>query len=217
MLFFLLLLPACFISNNWQVVLPDYENRREFGVRVLAMPLNRDLVNQKERQSRSAYENQIPRPLSSREVSFFYNYMAPALSEMAVAEVIGIDPLFKPDDISFTWQKLQNDHQESTQMYVPSLSTLKYRGKTPAYLIFFQDLYFIKLLSEERNGLGKGSSKKYTLEAGLKYLIWDNRKQKIAAYGELEKQLNLFEYPSKDIYLLVIDYFAQSNVERLIL
>ena len=152
--------------------------------------------------------------LGWQELKYFNSCIGPALSEVTTADVIGIDPYIKYTGISFSYRELKADKESAIMICVPDSGQIKYRDQIPDYVIFFEDLYFLKDFMEERTGIGRGSSEKYTLEAGLEYLLWDNKKQKIATYGKLSQSMSLFNFPSKENYMQIIESYALSIIEK---
>ena len=202
---------GCQISSNFQFIAPQYNGKREIGRTLLIIPLLNDFV---EKPSTSSNKEEQSSILSEQDLLYFYNYISPALSEQSVSEVWGVDTQFKPKNLRLKPKTLKTDDEKGLEMFVPDSSVIDYKGKVPDYVLLFQDLFFKKALYEECNGLGKSSDKKYTMEAGLKYMIWDNKKCQIVAFGKLFQRVNLFTYPSKQAYIFIIDQFAATILKH---
>lgn len=207
------LINGCNRSASFQFLNPAYEKMNQFSTTLLVMSLNNELFK-KQQSVLSVGDTLKPLLLSREELTYFNNYMGPTFSEVAVADIIGIDPSFKVSEIKFIYNEFKTIGGNVLQIITPSSGRLSYNNITPDYVVFFEDLYFLKDYLEERTGIGRGTSSKYTLEAGLEYLIWDNRKEKIVGYGILEKSLNLFNFPAKENYLYIFEEFARAIINE---
>ncbi len=213
-LVFLLLFFNCQRSSTFQFLYPAYENMNQFGKTLLVLSLNNELISKSQQQQLLGKKKIKPLLDSRQELAYFYNYMAPTLSEVAVVNVIGIDTSFKANEINFMFNEFKTIEGNNLQIFTPSSGKLRYKNIVPDYVLFFEDLYFLKDYIEERaKGLGRGTSSKYTLDTGVEYLLWDNYKEKTVGYGILTKSLNLFDYPSRDVYLSIFEEFANSIIK----
>ncbi len=52
------------------------------------------------------------------------------------------------------------------------------------------------------------------MKAGVKYLLWDNNKQRIAAYGKLENGLNFLDFPTRENYVQLFEKWALLIVQK---
>jgi len=97
-------------------------------------------------------------------------------------------------------------------MLIPEHGTFNYDGKSPNFVLFFDELYFKKSIEYIGGGLGSTGDRLFSMDVELQYFIWDNYYQQIVSYGKLTKTVNTFEYPKKDEYLKVLDSFASSII-----
>lgn len=199
---------GCQRSSSFQFLNPDYDKMNQFNKTILVLTLNNELINKTQQQQLLGNKKIKPLLLTQQELAYFYNYMGPTLSEVAVVNIIGIDPYFKAQEINFVYNEFQTIEGNTLQIFAPSSGKIIYKNIIPDYVLFFEDLYFLKDYVEERAGIGRGTSSKYTFDTGVEYLLWDNYKEKIVGYGMLTKSLNLFDYPSKDDYLSIFEEFA---------
>jgi len=210
--FFILLLifSGCIKSSTFQYIKLEYSDKKHFYTKILVLSLSNQLLSKQDQLSISNGKKVNPLLMSRQELAYFNNYMGPIVSEVAIAEVLGIDPSFKTKEMKFKYFKVDPEKAESFYLFSPDSGQIVYRDVIPDYVLFLEDLYFLKDFKEEMSVIGRGSSSKYTLETGIEYLIWDNKKQTVAAYGKLSHSLNLFDYPSKDNYLNILESFAFS-------
>jgi len=205
---------GCQLTLNRHYVNPDYISNRRFNATLLVMPLSPDFVKKSTRDSLLAQKNSTPTSLDQRERNYFNHYMGPVISELTTADVIGIDPFFSANELTYSYKQLTFDEELTIQLLAPDTGVIKYRNITPDFVLFIEDLHFEKEFVEERNGLGRWTSNKYTMDTGVKYLFWDNQSQRIAAYGKLEERMDLLNYPDKAIYLKVFESFASEMIHN---
>ncbi|RQW04664.1 hypothetical protein EH223_06975, partial [candidate division KSB1 bacterium] len=145
---------SCVSSSNYQFIDPEYENLNYFSASLMVMAVNTDII------SKAVQEELLPGDaikvdkFNQQEREYFNNYMGPALAEKTTAKIYGIDPFFKPTNIEFTYQQLSFENGTQTKMFVPISGKVKYYDTIPDYVLFFEDLTFIKDFREESGGLG---------------------------------------------------------------
>ncbi len=191
----------CVSTANYQFLDPEYQNLNYFSASLMVMTLNTDWID-REVQQKLLPANVVKHDMfNQQERDYFNNYMGPALAEKTTAKIYGIDPLFKPTGIEFSYRQLQIEGEFRIEMFIPVSGKVKYYDTVPDYVLFFEDLMFEKDFREESGGLGRGTVQKYSMKAAVNYLIWDNNKQKIVAYGRLHNDLNFLDLPTRDNYV----------------
>lgn len=215
LLLFSAILTACASSDVFQYVEQDYRGRQQSSVSVIIAPVLSEIVPPGQREAIFNRKNEKKRMLSTKEISLFSNYMPPILSDYTQAAVIEPDQSFKFPDFTFTLENFTTEDGQKISLYVPAKSDkLKYNDEVPNYILFTEDLYFNKNMEEQSMSIGRGSSSSFLLEGGIEYLLWDNSKGRVAAYGSLQKGLQLFGMPGKEEYLLMLDFFASSIIKN---
>lgn len=211
---FMLIVGGCGFSQNLQILKPEYVNNRRFNATVLVMPLTSELLPSEKSSTSTGVETPPAKFYDRQELLYFYNYMGLSLAEITTAKVLGIDRINLNKDISFIRQNMNGDSLNPLYMHVPASDPLRYMEKQPDFILFFEDIYFKKDFIDERTGIGRGSSSNYTMQAGLIYLIWDNEKGAVAAFGKLERTMNLLDYPKKSNYISLFEEFAGLIVDK---
>ncbi|NIR49648.1 hypothetical protein GWO43_14250 [candidate division KSB1 bacterium] len=203
----------CATPSKLRVVKPEYEGESRFNATILVLPLNRDVVPY-EQQLENEQNEKSKKTLLGRDRTFFYRYFGPAVSDVTTADVIGIEPDFAPDSIEFAQKTLPLDEKRQLEMYTPVSGCINSEDFDPDFILFLEDLFFDVMYKEEMRGVGTGSTEKYTMDTGIEYVLWDNKSEKIAAYGKINKSYNLMGLPTKNDYLKVLELFARSIIEK---
>jgi hypothetical protein len=211
---FMLIVGGCGFSQNLQILKPEYVNNRQFNATLLVMPLTSEILDVNQVAASSGQKAASTKYFDRQELIYFYNYMGPSMSEITTANVLGIDPVNLVKNISFSRQNVNGDTKQPLYMHVPTTGPIRYMDREPDYILFFEEIYFKKDFIDERTGIGRGSSSNYSMQAGLMYLIWDNKKGNIAAFGKLERLMNLLDYPKKSNYISIFEEFAALIIDK---
>lgn len=204
----------CISASNHQFLDPDYEGLNYFSASLMVMALNTHIISEDVQEKLMPDDAIKVDMFNQQEREYFYNYMGPALAERTTAKIYGIDPFFMPTNIEFSYQQLLFEKGTPIKMFVPLSGKIKYYDSTPDYVLFFEDLMFMKDFREESGGIGRGTVQKYSLKAGVKYLLWDNNKQKIVAYGKLGNDLSFLDFPTRENYVQLFEKWALLIVQK---
>lgn len=193
---------------------PEYQGLRKTSASVMIMPFISSMVN--ENQKKIIFNRRVKNnePMTTAEENFFNAFMPPILADYTIAEVISADSLITPLDIKFTYKELKNEKDQVIDAFIPSSGTFTYKGKTPDFMLIVENLYFLKTIVDKGTFVGAGSSSNFALEAGMDYVLWDNKKAKVCSFGRLNKKLTLASFPEKMEYLSVLNEFAVSIIKN---
>jgi len=206
-------LNAC-SAGNFQVVYPEYSNLRKFDATLLVMPLNAIIVDSMNPGKSARSAGASARQFTWSELNYFNNYMGSAISEITTARVMGIDPYFRPENVTFRRRTLTAVDKYHLDMICPQSGIIRFYGITPDYVLFFEDLYFKKDYQESMDNIGNGTDKTFSISTGLEYLIWDNHYQQIAGYGKFTKYISLLKYPTKETYIQLFEDYADMIISH---
>lgn len=213
-LFLFSLFSGCATTSDFQYVDPRYRNLSQTNVSVLFIPFVSNLLNPIQRDSLISKKTKEFKPITTTEINFFENYMPIVLADHTINKIIIIEQPVKPSDIEFVYKKLITDDGKEQGYYIPAKEQFVYEGDIPDYLFLAEDIYFRKSVSDKEIKVGRGSSSYFSLDAGIDYLLWDNKKGKVSAFGNLTKQMTLLGLPERTEYLSVFDDFAKSIISK---
>ena len=202
----------CSPSGQLHYIAPEYKNLQQSTALVMVMPFITKMIDPMQREILIDKKNEQKKPLTDREIELFENYISPLLAENTYAKIVQPDNSFKASDLKLTYQVIQNESEQKVSLFIPTSKQVVYKGETPDYLLLFEDLYFLKDATEKGLSLGRGTSTSYSMNGGIEYLLWDNKKGKVAAYGKLYKKLKLLSVPSKEDYMVLLENFASSII-----
>lgn len=203
---------GCAAPAKIQVLEDGYAPASKYMASLLVMPLNSDLIKQAQfagkNNGKAAHHT-----LVGKDKAFLYRYLGAVFSDVTTASVFGIDARHKPD-VQFEEKRLPLSSKATLDIWGPRAGQLTFEDQTPDFVLFLEDVYFDLNYEESRRGVGSGTREQYTLDAGMEYLLWDNRKASVCGYGKLAKTFNLIALPTKENYLTILESFARSIVQK---
>ena len=210
-LLIVILCSAC-SQTGFQYIDRHYCEHRQFSASLLVMPLNSVFLDSSNLFDPSDLNILANHRFSWAELNYFNNYMGSALSEITTARILGIDPYFRLYGIKFKKEHLAGPDTPSMEMFCPESGIIRFNNITPDYVLFFESLYFDKEYQESMNNIGNGTNQNYSMEAGLKYLLWDNHIEKVIGFGQFSKYINLLHYPKKETYIELFEDYARAII-----
>jgi hypothetical protein len=195
---------------------PEYRNVRHSEVSILVLPYVLKLMTPDQSElfiDRKTKENKL---ITNLEVELYEGYFQILLSEKTHARVLPYDKATNRSTVRLRTQATESGIKPKMILFVPHSGSIQVNGETPDYLFVIQDLFFMKGRSEGLSSRipGGGGMVDYVLEAGIDYLIWDNKKEKTVAFGSLSNRTRLLAPPDKEHYLKVMEEFAASVVKN---
>ncbi len=207
------LLSGCASGNNFQFVSEDYKDKKQSNVTIMAIPYIAKALSQEQRTFFIDKKSKQNRPVSSREIELMENYIKSLLSENTFAKIIIPDPNYNFSSVKFEYANVSDNEKNIFEAFVPK-NQISYNNEIPDYIMIVEDIFFIRDVKNQDVSMGRGSQTSFKFEGGIEYLLWDNKNNKAAAYGRLNKKSELLEFPTKDQYMQVLDIFFASIIEK---
>lgn len=209
-----LVLIACSSADRFIYIAPEYKNLNQSNVEILIMPLISTLLESDQLHNFIEKKNQNKQLLTSKEVELIDNYLPILLAENTFAKIIKAEKQLIQKQIKFNYVSAQSNPDSSNMMYMPEIKDLIYDGKNPDYLFFIEDAYFVRTGDEKGVSMGRGSQSFFILDAGIKYILLDNRTGKVAAMGRLKSTQKLLSLPGKESYLVALETFISDMLSN---
>jgi hypothetical protein len=213
LVFNVIIISSCTPASQFQYIAPEYRNLNEQNVTVLLMPFITKIVDPVQRGIIFDKKNKEKKPVNDKEIEVLENYLSPILSENTWAKIIRADESLKPNSLKLVYKEIEIEGGKKIELFVPT-NKISNRGTMPEYILFIEDLYFLKDMEEKNQALGRGTNTLFTMVAGIEYLLWDNKKEKLVGYGELNRKLRLFAVPDREEYIGVLENFALSIIQK---
>lgn len=204
---------SCSSSIHFQYIAPEYKNLNEQNVTVLLMPFITKLVDPVQRGIIFDRKNREKKPVNEKEIDVLENYLSPILSENTWAKIIRADESLKQNSMKLVFKEIEIEKGKIVELFVPAGKIVN-KGITLEYVLIIEDLYFLKDMEEKNPSLGRGTNQLFTMIAGIEYLLWDNKKEKLVGYGSLNRKMQLFAIPEREEYIGVLENFALSIIQK---
>jgi hypothetical protein len=205
---------GCSSSYQFQYIGDEYKSRKESTVSVLVLPFIQKLLNPAQSEYLIDKKTVERKTLTAKETELFDNYIPQILSENTYVKINHPDNQLSLKELKFIHRIEITESGEKLDLFLPNFEGNAAKKESADYTMIFSDLYFIKDYIEKSPTLGSGTQGSYSMKAGLDYLLWDNKKNKIAGYGKLTNSLKLIEVPTKENYLDVFEKFAISIIKQ---
>lgn len=199
---------SCSVSDRFTYVAPEYKNLNQSGVQILIMPFISSLLENDQLNEFINRKNASKQMLTTKEVELIENYMPVLLSENTFAKIIKANKESIKSPLKFSYKSPGSDFDSTQFVYIPDVKGFAYEDNIPNYLFFVQDAYFNKSGDEKGVTMGRGSESFFVMMAGIEYLLWDNLKGCVAAFGKLQAKQKLLSLPNKESYLAILETFV---------
>ena len=212
-LLFTMVLSGCITKPSLYCLSPEYQNRRIHHATLLVLPLSEDIIDSEVQEELLKGRKVVRHFYNLQEHQYFLNYMGPVLDEVSTLRVIGIDPSYRPQDIEFEYRELSTNEKRSQSMFVPVSGRFVYFDQVPEFVLLLEDLYFDKNRSSGSKSASYSSNTgQVFMKAGLKYLIWDNKKSSVVGYGRFKNSHTYLCPPTKQSYIEIFEAYAESII-----
>jgi hypothetical protein len=211
-----LCLAGCASAPPSVYLAPEYRNLRESEVSIVVLPYVQKLMTPEQWQLFIDRKTKEKRLVTSAEVELYEGYFQILLAEKTQARVIPYDKAANPANLRLRTMETGTNVAPKMSLLVPGSGEIQVNGETPEYVFMVEDLFFTKRESDKISVQIPGGRNKsdYYMEAGLDYLIWDNKHERAVACGALTSRTRLLEPPGKEHYLKIMEEFANSIIKN---
>jgi len=199
---------SCSVSDRFTYVAPEYKNLNQSGVQILIMPFISSLLENDQLAEFINRKNASKQMLTSKEIELIDNYIPVLLSENTFAKIVKANKESIKSPLKFEYKSPGNEFDSTQLVYIPDVRGFSYEENIPNYLFFVEDAYFNKSGDEKGVTMGRGSESFFVMVAGIEYLLWDNLKGRVAAFGKLQAKQKLLSLPNKESYLAILETFV---------
>lgn len=208
----LVLLQGCGSSSS-RYLSPEYERGSSQGATITILPLSSDVLPDSvaemeiEAGTQNTHFNREGRNL-------YYELFDLELQDVAAAQVRGLERGFKPTTM-LSRRRLPIGSSDTLSIPVPE-GAVAVSGETADFVLLVDNLRFRSLSKQVREG-AMGSAKRTTeihLIATCRYLLWDNRRARPAAYGRYKGNTRVRSPTSERHYVNLYEDLADHVIER---
>lgn len=173
--------------------MPEYERGERRGVSVALLPLSSELNSlssgtqphpspPEELDTQTAYFTDKGRLLFSRLFGL-------SLQQVMAGKVLDLSTSFDPSAATFKRQKLPTSSKDSLDVLVPD-KPIQLQDESAEFLLLVDQIVFTPRAQTTKAGMLGSTKEDDSLFLGVrcKYVLYDNRKGQVAAYGTFEQE-----------------------------
>jgi len=205
---------GCMPASQFQYLSAKYTGRNEAAATVMVMPFVPNSYSPVQKDNFIEKKNKQQKSITKTEIEFFENYIPQLLSENSEAKILRFENIGSTSKLKYEIQQTENETGKKFDLPIPAFNKDIFKSAIPDYLILFTDLYFSKGSNEQGVALGQGSKTVFSLDAGLEYVLWDNKKSIVVGFGNLSYSQRLLDIPQREDYLMVLGKFAADIIEK---
>lgn len=208
---------SCIGTSNVQILNENYKDIKVYNTSVTLFPLTEDFVNPQVWDLHTIQHPENKSAANDKNKGIFQRYFSTVFEEVTTASIIdGFDEKNLEARFEFIDTALPISEKDSLSFLVPSNSEafINENEKTD-YSLFVQSLHWQVAYGEaETQAVGRASSGSYNVEVRFQYVLWNNRKKEVVAYGKLNKKSQYLQVPSKTTYIEILEDLCRQIVVK---
>lgn len=217
--FFLLILfmgvaAGCSSSAPPQVLAPEYERGTSRGVTIALLPLSSELLPAAADTTEPDGEALQTAYFTDRGHQLFYRLFGLELQEVAAASVIETGSDFRPINTTFRRHTLPVPAGDSLHLPVPD-GPVQLTNSAADFVLLIDKLTFTPRSETIRAGDygAPVQQENFYITATCQYMLWDNERARVAAYGTFERENRLVDPNSRAPYEQLFAQLAVHIIE----
>lgn len=207
---------SCGFPKTFYELNPEYEGKKRFNVSLMVLPLTEDIVEESEWNNYLIQNSGSSGLVNAQNKQTFYRYFGLAVKDVSTATVTDLTeslPISKPDQTNFKNRVLKQKKDRKFTMLLPESGQVTFEGKASDYALFVQGLtWTVQYKEESGQAIGRSAVSSIVVDIRLRYALWDNRKEKVAAFGQVSEKHELLELPSKSTYIEYLENIARGLI-----
>lgn len=221
---FLLLLLMVFLSNctafqSIQVLEEEYQSPvKDYNTSLTILPLTEDYISSELLDEYLSKEENSPSLISRTNKDIYYNYFGLTFSETMTGNLndlmqSGIPDFISP--VSFKDTILVLSKNAQMDVLVPETGKLFGSEQATDFTLLTQSIMWeTGFVEEQSKPLGGNNVQRVEFTLKLKYILWDNKKEQIAGYGQINERRNLTGLPERIFFIQLFEDISRLIVRQ---
>jgi hypothetical protein len=145
-------------------------------------------------------------------LAYFDIFLRHGFDQKTTSRVIVTEDSFESASLEIAFQGMEADQDTEWWSFVPVSGRVEHSGRYPDYVLIFDGLRF-RIVS------GGGARQTYDVPGGgkveldLEYVLWDNQRQEIAAFGRLHQESQTSSpHPSSELFKSLFEKMAEEVI-----
>lgn len=200
---------GCSTSRS-HVIASEYERAALRGTSIALLPLSSELT-----PDREAEEDQQTAYFTGEGHKLFYRLFGLELQEVASAEIVDLGSNYRPAERPFEPRGLRMPSGDSLYIPMPD-GAVAGPNRTADFALLIDELTFAPRSESTRSGQFGSTERTSNLyvTATCEYMLWDNRREQVAAYGTFESESRMLNPNSRTAYETLFEELALTIVRN---
>lgn len=221
---FLLLLLMVFLSNctafqSIQVLEEEYQSPvKDYNTSLTILPLTEDYISSELLDEYLSKEENSPSLISRTNKDIYYNYFGLTFSETMTGNLNDLMQSGVPDfisPVSFKDTILVLSKNAQMDVLVPETGKLFGSEQATDFTLLTQSIMWeTGFVEEQSKPLGGNNVQRVEFTLKLKYILWDNKKEQIAGYGQINERRNLTGLPERIFFIQLFEDISRLIVRQ---
>ena len=206
----------CTNFQTLQVLEEEYQSpTKDYNTSLTILPLTEDYISSELLDEYLSKEENNPSLISRTNKDTFYNYFGLTFSETMTGSLNDLMQSGNPEfvsPVSFKDSVLILTKNAQMEVLVPKSGKLYNSEQATDFTLLTQSIMWeTGYVEEQSKPLGGNNVQRVEFNLKLKYVLWDNRKEQIAGYGQINERRNLTGLPERIFFIQLFE-----DVSRLI-
>lgn len=211
------ILSSCIGTTNVQILNENYKDIKVYNSSVTLFPLTEEYAPTQIWDLHTIEHPENKTAANEKNKGLFLRYFSTVFEEVTTASVVdGFDEKEILINFDFVDTALAISDKDTLNFLVPNKTEayLSEEEKTD-YSLFVQSLHWQVAYGEsETQAVGRASSGSYNVEVRFQYVLWNNKKKEVVAYGKLNKKSQYLQVPSKTTYIEILEDLCRKIVVK---
>lgn len=214
-----LFLSACNTFQTIQVLEEAYQSPvKDYNTSLTILPLTEDYVDSDLLDQFLSKEENEPGLISRTNKDTFYNYFGLTFSETMTGDLkdlmqSGIPEFYSP--VTFKDTTLVLNKNTLLNVLVPESGKLYSPEQATNFSLLTQSIMWeTGFVEEQSKPLGGNNVQRVEFTLKLRYVLWDNYKEQIAGYGQINERRNLTSLPERIFFIQLFEDISRSIVRN---
>lgn len=213
------LLSNCTTFQTVQVLEEEYQSpTKDYNTSLTVLPLTEDYIDSDLLDDFLSNEENNPSLISRTNKEIYYNYFGLTFSETMTGDLNDLMQSGNPDFISpvaFKDTTLFLTKNVQMNVLVPEAGKLYSTEQATDFTLLTQNIMWeTGFVEEQSKPLGGNNVQRVEFKLKLKYILWDNTKEQIAGYGQINERRNLTGLPERIFYIQLFEDISRLIVRQ---
>lgn len=214
-----LLFSSCTSFQTIQVLEESYQNPvKDYNTSLTILPLTEDYVDSNLLEEFLSKKENEPSLVSRTNKDTFYNYFGLTFSETMTGSLSDLMQSGTPEfysPITFKDTLLVLNKSTLLNVLVPESGKLYTSEQATDFTLLTQNIQWeTGFVEEQSKPLGGNNVQRVEFTLKLRYVLWDNFKEQIAGYGQINERRNLTSLPDRIFYIQLFEDVSRSIVRH---